>query len=76
MADISKIMLPNGTEYNIKDATARANQKPMVLLGTCSSASDAATKVIQIYNPTGIEDDFFEQYNSQTDAPILVLISF
>lgn len=26
MADISKITLPNGSEYNIKDATARSNE--------------------------------------------------
>ena len=38
MADISKIKLPNGTTYNIKDETARANGKVSGVKGNAESS--------------------------------------
>lgn len=73
MADISKIMLPNGTEYNIKDATARANQKLEIIYCSCNSAANASTKILQIKNPD-VDDNIFEQY--QQDTVILVVVFF
>ena len=48
MADISKITLPSGTTYNIKDATARSNisalSGALTFLGTTTTAlTDGAT---------------------------------
>lgn len=40
MADISKITLPNGSEYNIKDSTAR-NQVIIISDGTSTSVANA-----------------------------------
>lgn len=45
MADISKITLPNGSEYNIKDATARSNE--------IKSASVSSTGLITYKNENG-----------------------
>lgn len=45
MADISKITLPNGSEYNIKDATARNND--------IKSTSISNTGLISFKNASG-----------------------
>lgn len=46
MADISKLTLPNGTSYDIKDAVSR--KMPNCFYGTCSTAGATATKVVTI----------------------------
>lgn len=48
MADISKITLPNGSEYNFKDATARGGQK--IYYATCTTAAGTAAKVAATQN--------------------------
>lgn len=45
MADISKITLPNGSEYDIKDATARSDNP--------ASASISGTGLIAFKNSSG-----------------------
>ncbi len=45
MADISKITLPNGSEYNVKDAVARSD--------TPTSASISGTGLITFKNSSG-----------------------
>lgn len=45
MADISKITLPDGSSYNIKDATARDNE--------IKSASLSSTGLISFKNESG-----------------------
>ena len=47
MADISKIKLPDNSEYDIKDATARSGiGNAKMFYGTCSSAAGDTTKVV------------------------------
>lgn len=46
MADISKITLPSGSAYDIKDKIAR--NMPSVYYGTCSSVASATEKIITI----------------------------
>jgi len=48
MADISKITLPNGSEYNFKDAAARGGQK--IYYATCTTAAGTAAKVAATTN--------------------------
>ena len=45
MADISKIKLPNGATYDIKDAVARGVK---MYYGTCTTAADTAAKVVTV----------------------------
>ena len=45
MADISKITLPNGSEYNIKDSTARTD--------SVKSASISNTGLVTFKNSSG-----------------------
>ena len=46
MADISKIILPNKSSYDVKDASARA--MPSAYYGTCATAAATAAKVVTV----------------------------
>ena len=48
MADISKILLPDGNEYNIKDILARTGQK--IYYATCDTAASTAGKIALTVN--------------------------
>lgn len=49
MADISKIVLPSGNTYNIKDASARSDLTyANVTYGTCSTAAGTAEKAVTL----------------------------
>ena len=48
MADISKILLPDGNEYNIKDILARTGQK--IYYATCDTAASTAEKIALTVN--------------------------
>ena len=61
MADISKIKLPSGTEYNIKDATARAaieaitGGDAVVFIGVSSTAiTDGGSQTPTISGWSGV----------------------
>lgn len=47
MADISKITLPDGSSYNLKDATARDNE--------IKSTSISNTGLVSFKNASGVE---------------------
>lgn len=71
MADISKITLPSGTSYNIKDATARSD-----LAGKISAPSSPTSGDILTFNgTTWVADDpppgaFIATYGTTTAADI------
>ena len=46
MADISKVVLPNSSEYNVKDTVARS--MPSAYYGTCATAAATAAKVVTV----------------------------
>ncbi len=49
MADISKVVLPSGSSYNIKDATARSHLTyTNVTFGTCETAAGTAEKAVTL----------------------------
>ena len=50
MPDISQLVLPSGTTYDVKDAVARS--AITVWYGTCSTAAGTAQKDVTIVNPT------------------------
>lgn len=55
MADISKIKLPSGTTYDIKDATARSNYAPKlngVYYGVCDTEQATKAKAVTLTNGT------------------------
>lgn len=52
MSDISQIVMPDNTEYDIKDAYAREqiSSKPGVYYGTCSTAANQQIKTVTVSN--------------------------
>lgn len=48
MADISKIILPSGSEYDIKDTTARSNATSA--MGAAGSANSRANSAYNLAN--------------------------
>lgn len=69
MADISKIMLPNGIEYDIKDVIAR--NKSMVSCTCLDSSGDQSDKILTI-NDSSITSTFFETLPVYTPVPVMV----
>lgn len=82
MADISKITLPSGSEYDIKDAIARNGVgNSRVWFASCSTAAGTQTKTVTIEDLTELKvgDQFVILFaNAQTynGAPKLQVNSF
>lgn len=57
MADISKIVLPDSSEYNFKDATSGYITKPNVPYLTCATAAATAAKTTTLVSGTFTEAD-------------------
>lgn len=57
MADISKIVLPDNSEYNFKDDTSGYITKPNVPYLTCATASGTAAKTTTLVSGTFTSDD-------------------
>ena len=57
MADISKIVLPDSSEYNFKDATSGYITKPNVPYLTCATAAGTAAKTTTLVSGTFTSDD-------------------
>lgn len=58
MADISKIKLPSGSVYDLKDATARSQKAPKVngiYYGVCDTAQATKAKEVTLTNGDGFE---------------------
>lgn len=66
MADISKITLPNGITYDIKDAVARAGVEAGVQLTVVTSLPDAAAatqgKIYLILSTKGQDTNVYDEY--------------
>lgn len=82
MADISKITLPDSSEYNIKDATARsiANGKSTVSVSqTLTSGTEIAKVTVNgtataLYAPSG-GDILTDSYNASTKTVTLSILN-
>lgn len=57
MADISKIILPDNSEYNLKDTTSGYLTKPNVPYLTCATAAGTAAKTTTLVSGTFTSDD-------------------
>lgn len=83
MADISKITLPDSSEYNIKDATARsiANGKSTVSVSqTLTSGTEIAKVTVNgtatsLYAPQGGTDILTDSYDASTKTLTLSLLN-
>lgn len=84
MADISKITLPDSSEYNIKDATARsiANGKSTVSVSqTLTSGTEIATVTVNgtatsLYAPEGGGTDILtDSYDASTKTLTLSILN-
>ena len=83
MADISKIILPNGTEYDIKDAIARDQQD--TYYGTCATAAGTKDKVVTVSTDqnfslkvgtvVGVKFSYTNTYSSATANPITLNVN-
>lgn len=83
MADLSKITLPNGSTYDLKDTTARAMTGFYV--GTCATAAGTKDKVVTLTDATGFElkagvvvvvkFGYSNTYSSSTANPITLNVN-
>lgn len=83
MSDLSKITLPNGDTYDLKDATARAMTGFFV--GTCATAGGTKDKVVTLTDATGfsltagvvvaVKFTYTNTYANSTSNPITLNVN-
>lgn len=83
MADLSKITLPNGDTYDLKDQTARAMTGFYV--GTCATAAGTKDKVVTLTDATGfslkagvvvaVKFTYSNTYSSSTTNPVTLNVN-
>lgn len=83
MADLSKITLPNGDTYDLKDETARAMTGFYV--GTCATAAGTKDKVVTLTDATGfsltvgvvvaVKFTYTNTYSSSTANPVTLNVN-
>lgn len=83
MADLSKITLPNGSTYDLKDTTARAMTGFYV--GTCATAAGTKDKAVTLNDATGfslkpgvivaVKFTYTNTYSSSTANPVTLNVN-
>lgn len=83
MSDISKVKLPDNSEYDIKDTTARA--KGSIYYGTCATAAGTKDKVatvsaaqnfvLQVGTMVGIKFTYSNSYNATASNKITLNVN-